>query len=124
MNFYNMPARRIDELEEQREYPRMNCVLKCTFKTSLLPVKDISSQGVIRNISGGGGLLINVTKGAFSSIDIGDPLELDFKIPSNGDSGIDVGTRARVVRKTTDGLGIKFRNVNQEYKRAIMHLVG
>lgn len=111
MDFSREPARRINEQVERRNYPRINCNLRCQYSIVLPPFKDISSSGIIKNISAGGIFVFSQGYG----IDVDDPVDLEF-----------MGIKAvgRVVRKDKVGFGIKFRDISNEDKNRIIKYVG
>lgn len=110
-DFSREPVRRINEQVERRNYPRINCNLRCQYSIVLPPFKDISSSGIIKNISACGVFLI-VDGG---QIDGDDPVDLEF---------MDIKAKGRIVRKDNGGFGIKFRDISNEDKDRIIKYVG
>lgn len=110
--------------EEKRAYPRMNCNFSCGYRTNIPSQNDFISYGFIRNVSGGGVFLYDAHAN-LDHIRVDDPIDLiiDFKSDTNN-SGTVLDTKGRVVRKTSDGVGIKFRNIKEEYKNLITQYVG
>lgn len=110
-DFSKEPIRRPNEFVERRTYPRINANFECRYSIKLHPFKEIISNGIIKDISAGGVLVVCRDDG----IEIGDPINLDF---------MDIKTEGRVVRKNRDGFGIKFRNINEEYRNKIIRYIG
>lgn len=112
------------EVEERRAYPRMNCNFQCRYRINIPPQEDFISYGSIKNISGGG-VFLHDTADKLELIQAGDPIDIiiDF-IPDTKRQEAIIDTKGRVVRKTRDGLGIKFRNIKDEFKDLIVQHVG
>lgn len=120
-----LPARDISEFREKREYPRINCGIKCSYRIDIPAIKEFRSDtGCIRNISAGGIFLTDKTEN-LSNISIADPIELDFGLGKL--QGIK--TDGRAVRKEENGVviygvGIKFRNIDKAQQNEIIRYVG
>lgn len=109
--FSREPARKPINFIEHRAYPRINCRIDCRYLANLT---NLSGSGVIKNISAGGVFFAAVS----DLIEIDDPVDLRFTI------GGQMDLNGRVVRKDNSGLGIKFRNISNEYKERIAEYVG
>lgn len=120
-----LPARKPEEFREKREYPRINCNIKCSYRIEIPAIKQFRSEtGCIRNISGGGIFLTDKAEN-LANITAGDPVELDFGLGQF--QGIK--TDGRVIRRDENGIiiygvGIKFRNINNECQNKIIEYVG
>jgi excisionase family DNA binding protein len=117
-HYYNWKAD--SDINERRAHPRLNCHIECRFSLNLPPNKNFTSDSLIKNISGNG-LLLYPLSDFLSKIDIGDPVELEFKLNLENNN---IRTDGRIVRKAVDGFGIKFRNMNKECQDSIIHFVG
>lgn len=118
-DFSTIASRRAEEYIERRDYPRINCYLNCAYRINIPFVKNISCQGIIRNVSVSGSLLSDIDKKILKDIDMDDPIELNF---TPGDKNII--TIGRIVRKTGEGFAVKFRNINEEYKNVLVGYIG
>lgn len=111
IDFSKEPIRTPLDFNEQRAYLRINTNLICRYSIDLLPFKIINSQGIIKNISAGGVLLICNN----NEIEIGDQINLEF---------MNIKTGGRIARRDRDGFGIKFRELQEEDKNKIIRYVG
>lgn len=109
------------KLVERREYPRMNCHVECNYSIDL-PEKGKIVKGTITNISGNGLLLCD--KYNIDNVNTEDPVRLEFQLNSNGGNKCIIESEGRVVRKKSDRFGIKFRNLNKQYKDLIIRFIG
>lgn len=121
-DFSYEPARRNTEFIERRTFPRINTNLISRYSVNLPPFKDFNTEGLIKNISANGVLLITKGEG-LDEIEIDDPIELDFNLISK-DKILNIKVTARVVRKVRNGLGIRFRSIKEEDRKAIIEFVG
>lgn len=118
------PARKPNnfiERTDRRLYPRINSNFDCLYSINLAPFKEISSNGIIKDLSAGGVFIYN---NELNKIDINDPVDLRFVLVSDNNQNIDIKTNGRIVRKTQNGLGIKFKNIDEELKNRIIEYVG
>lgn len=113
----------LERFKERMAYPRMNCNFNCKSKVNILGQKELClADGYIANISANGAFLIN--KHNLSQISIGDPIDIDFDLVSDVDGTThNIYVKGRVVRKAYDGVGIKFRHINEKYKNLINQFV-
>lgn len=118
IDFSKEPSRMPDDYTERRAYPRINCHIDCSLLVDL-PQNEEVMQGTITNISGNG-LLIK-GNGIQSSLE--DPVDIRFVIGVNGDSAL-IEAKGRVVRKTTNGFGVKFRNIDKDNQALLIKYVG
>lgn len=107
---------------KRRAYSRINSNFRCRYSVSLPPFREIDSEGIIKNISAGGSFLL-IQNRTIGEIEIDDPICLNFNLICE-DKTLNIEVKARVIRKSNDGLGIKFRAVNKEDREAIEELVG
>lgn len=107
------PADKAWPLNERRAYPRINTNFKCNYSIDLPPFKIIRCSGIIKNLSAGGVFCIIQDK-RIDEIEIDDPVDLNFIIENT-----EINAKGKVVRKTKDGLGIKFKNINKEMQNRI-----
>lgn len=121
-DFSKEPSRKPDNFVERRAYPRINTNLKCSYSLNLPPFKQINSEGIIKNISAVGVLLI-MKNGELKEIQIDDPVDMDF-ILSLDNQQININANGKVVRRTDEGVGIKFRNVSKEMQNRILEYAG
>ena len=112
-------SRRFNNSIECRSYPRINTNFKCQYSINLPPFKEINNKGIIKDISAGGIFLINQDNEK-NEIKINDPILMKFVLILDDDQNIDINAKGKVVRKTKDGLGIKFKNINKEAQNRIM----
>jgi len=105
---------------ERRAFPRLNCNILCSYRVLIPAIKDIHSNGSIRNISGNG-ILLSTSGDILSKINIGDPVELKFTLDLQNNN---IKTDARIVRKTIDGFAMKFRNMSRKHRDSIVRFVG
>lgn len=115
----SIPAERY---KERRSYPRMNCNFKCISRIDIQGRKDIQPvSGTITNISSGGVFIRDNNTG---EINIGDPIDINFDLVSDIDKTThNMYVKGRVVRKTYSGIGIKFRQIKEDYKELINKFV-
>lgn len=112
---------RADEPKERRNYPRMNCSIESYYSVDL-PEKNISvNKAVIKNICAGGLLLQDEYN--IDDIKLEDPVNLEFRIKTDNKETV-IKTNGRIVRKTDDKCGIKFRNIDKESQNLITQFVG
>lgn len=128
---------------ERRDSPRINCNLQCRYKIGIPSLKEFSSTGTIRNLSVSGIFLHSEPNPCvpplctwagrtqelgesddLSQIDVGDPINLDFCFVPESGARIGITVSGRVVRKVTDGLGIKFRGIDEKARDSITKYVG
>jgi len=123
VNVRQVTSRIKEEFAERRSYPRINCSFKCRYRKIIMPDSDFISYGSVSNISGGG-LFFNDDSGNLDNISIDDPLDfiIDF-MPDEGNQTV-IDAKARVVRKAKKCLGVKFRNIRDDYKNLIIKYVG
>lgn len=126
-DFSLAPLRKSMEFSEKRQYPRMNCSSRCSYRITISSIKEFQSDtGSIRNISGGGVFLYDKPEN-LSHISIMDPVELEFEI--QGKTGTKkIVTEGRAVREgecgtVINGLGIKFRNIDKVNQEEIINYV-
>lgn len=119
-DFSREPIRLSGEFRERRVYPRINTNFRCGYSINLPPLKEISSEGIIKNISAGGVFLINKDN---VEVDMDDPINLQFVL-TTPDKTAYINTEGRIVRKDGTGVGIKFRNLNEEIKDRIIQYIG
>lgn len=117
----NYPKVPSGETIERRAYPRINSNLYCQYSINLPPFKAVVDSGIIKNISIGGVFLI-LDNENFNDIDIDDPINLEFNIEDKEKSEIKI--KGKIVRKTTKGLGIKFRKLSDKNKNLIGNYIG
>lgn len=120
-DFRSIPARRVHEPTECREYQRINCDIDCSYSVNL-GRNNGKAKGKIMNISGGG-LFLQDERNA-EKIKINDPLNLEFELGHNGNKRDIIGLSGRVVRKTSVGFGVKFRNIKDYFREMIIQYVG
>lgn len=118
-DFSKEPARIPQEKVERRTHPRINCNFRCNYSVNLTPIKEITDEGIIKNLSAGGIYLINQDK----RIDLNDPVKVQFNLPTQEKTKT-IEAEGRVVRKDCNGVGVKFRNMNEEIKNKIIQYVG
>lgn len=99
------------ERSDRRSYPRINTNLKCCYSINLAPFKQINSEGIIKDLSAGGVFLFDKD----NEVNINDPVQMRFGF---GDA------TGKVVRKASDGVGIKFKNLKGEIKNRIVDYAG
>lgn len=115
------------DADEKRMFPRINCNIHCEYKIDIFNAKHFYSvTGNIRNISGGGVLLCD-NEDSLIQIDVDDPIELFFTIPSE-EGGLSISAQGRVVRKNgtkaiVHAIGIEFRNIDKYYQNEIINYV-
>lgn len=119
-DFLNQPAVKNTNLFERRDYPRINSNFDCRYLINLPPFKNIDGFGIVKNISAGGVFIL--TKTTADNIDINDPVSLNFNLNTE-DIQVGIRTKGRVVRKDTDGMGVKFRNMDEETKNRIIEYI-
>lgn len=121
-NFSKEPARIPNDFIERRLYPRINTNFNCQYSITLPPFKNINGEGIIKNISAGGVFLINRNNEIFK-INIDDPVDLDFNLDINSEI-INIDIKGKIVREDSNGIGIKFRNIDGETKNKIVQYAG
>lgn len=110
--------------EEGRAYPRINCNFQCGYRTNIPSRVDFISYGFIRNISGGG-VFMHDACANLDHIRVDDPIDLIIDFRSDTDNAVTIiDAKGRVVRKTSDGVGIKFRNIKEDHRNLIAQFVG
>lgn len=119
-NFSKEPIRIPDNFVERRAYPRINSNSKCQYSINLFPFRNINSMGIVKNLSAGGILFINLDEN-LSEIILGDPIILEFKLSSED---INIKTEGRIIRKDNSGISIKFRNMDENMKNKIVKYIG
>jgi len=112
---------------ERRSHPRLNCQLSASIR---VPEKLFLPQAVsISNLSQTGLLIVFTnhknSTGSVSFCRVGDPIEVRFSL-SQQDSKL-MNLSGRVIHQSVNGklrLGIKFRQMQQEYEKVIKDYVG
>lgn len=114
----------LERYKERRNYPRMNCDFKCESRMNISGQKDFGlTDGNITNISGGG-VFLRYQHKDLDRINIGDPVDINFDLLSDIDGILhNIDAKGRVVRKTCNGVGIKFRHIDDRYKDLITKFV-
>lgn len=107
---------------ERRAFPRINSSLNCRYSVNLAPFKDTNSEAIIKNLSAGGAALI-IQGEEINKIDTGDPIDLDFDLTRKRET-LNIKIEGRIVRKDGAGIGIKFRDIDEETKNKIIQYVG
>lgn len=117
------PAGDIRDITERRAFPRINCNIRCSYEVVIPLLKEFSSTSSIRNISGNG-IFLYALQDSLKTISVGDPVNLRFplNIESGENGNLDIS--GRVVRKTGEGIGIKFKDVSKSYQDLIIKYVG
>lgn len=103
---------------ERRAYPRMNCHIEGNYAVDL-PKKDKSVKSIITNISGNGLLIYDMSN--INNVNVEDPVKLNFQLGQNGNA---IELEGRIVRKTNESFGVKFRNINKDCENLIINYVG
>ena len=119
------PSRKPDDFtkrSDQRSHPRINSNFSCRYSISLPPYKEISNEGIVKNLSAGG-IFLDSQQEQIKGIKISDPIDLDFSL-INKDKKIDINTGGRIVRKDANGVGVKFTNMDQETRNKIIKYIG
>lgn len=114
----------LNEFTERRVYPRMNCNFQCKSSIHIEGLKEIcEGECTVANVSAGGVYLKNIGC-CLEKTDIGDPIDMDFSLVSDIDETThDIHAKGRVVRKTYEGIGVKFRHIKDEYKDIITDFI-
>lgn len=115
----------LEKYQERRAYPRMNCNFICKSKINIQEMKDFClSDGHITNISAGGVFLSIDSSCCRDLLSIGDPIDIDFDLVSDLDGSIhNMHAKGRIVRKAHNGVGIKFRHIDERGKELIVQYV-
>lgn len=124
-DFSREPARVPEDFYEcpdRRAYPRINTNFRCRYFVNLLPFKNIENEGIIKNMSAGGVLVIN-QGGKMERIGVNDPIDLDFNFLTT-DEAVNIKAKGRIVRINKSEIGIHFRNITEEDKDRIIQYVG
>lgn len=112
----------LEKFRERRAYPRMNCNFECKSKVNLQRQELPLSDGYITNISGNGAFLLNTSN--LNQISVEDPINVNFDLVSDVDgTAHNVCAKGRIVRKTYNGVGLKFRQIDDKYKNLITRFV-
>lgn len=101
--------------QERRAYPRINSNFDCNYSVNLLPFSDIQNKGFIRNLSAGGVLLY--AEEGLGKINVDDPIDLSFSLEKL--NLLNINVTGKVVRKTNDSVGIKFKSIDREARKRI-----
>lgn len=109
--------------QDRRKYPRINTDLNCRTSIDLKQIKYIKVEGIIRNLSVGGGLIVTQTD-KVGRVDPDDPVELQFILPLGDGKARNIIVNGRVLRKTENGVAVKFRQINNNIRSAIKKYVG
>lgn len=121
-DFSREPVKIKDNFVEYRNHSRINTNFECYYLINLSPFKHIDNEGIIKNISAGGVLLITQNE-TMDKIELGDPIDLDFNLKKKTEI-INIKTEGRIIRKNTNGIGIKFRDIDEETRNKIIQYVG
>lgn len=108
---------------ERRIYPRVNTNLRCRYSISLQPFKNIEDIGIVKNI-GGGGIFLFIEDNRIDKVCVGDPIDLVFVLPPDIEKDLGIYTQGKIVRKEESGVGIRFKNINEESKNRIVEYAG
>lgn len=117
------PLQKSTAILERRYCPRINCNLRCQYKIDIPFLKEFSSVGDIRDISGNG-IFLYCKPDAISQLEIDDPINLDFYLTLEKGEMIKMAASGRIVRKVSDGAGVKFRTIDKGLKDLILKFVG
>lgn len=123
--FSKKPARSsgsIVERSDRRSCQRINSNFLCRYRINLIPYKNIIDNGIIKNISACGAFL-DVQDKRINNIEIDDPVVLTFNI-NNKSKIINIETEGKIVRKNEKGLGVVFRNMDDETRNRMIKYVG
>lgn len=110
-NFSREPERIYGEFIERRAYSRINSDFICRYSVNHEPIRKAEGAGEVKNISAGGVFVIGQD----------DKVE---NIYIDDGERINIHTKGRVVRKTDNGMGIKFRRISKNYQDEIARYVG
>lgn len=110
-------------ITEKRTFPRINCNIRCLYEVVIPELKELSSTGSIRNISGNGVFLYGL-QGNLENIFAGDPISLKFELNTKSGKRINLNVPGRVVRKVNEGIGIKFRDIDKYYRDLLIRYAG
>lgn len=120
--FSNEPVRKPNDFTKKRAYSRINSNFKCRYAINLPPFKEINNEGIIKNLSAGGAFLTSQNN-VINGVEISDPIDMNFNLISNNKT-ILIKIEGRIIRKNNTGVGIKFRNMNEETKNRIIQYIG
>lgn len=107
------------KLVERRAYPRINCNFPCQYTINLLPFRNISSEGIVKDLCAEGIFLIGQNED-INKIEINDPIDLQFFLFLNNDQKVNVKAKCKVLRKTQDGFGVRFKEIENGIQNIIM----
>jgi len=106
-----------------RRDDRINTNLNCRYSINMTPFKNVSGEGILKNLSIGGVFLCGQGE-EVNKVDVDDPVDLCFVLTPDEDGTGDVTVKARVLRKTENGIAVKFRHVDKKTKESITEYVG
>ena len=85
-----------------REHPRKTCMISVDYDTD-----DYSNRKTIQNLSASGAYIL-----AGESFTVGQDITLWFSIDQDKENSVKIP--AKVVRRDTNGIGVKFENLTRE----------
>lgn len=115
----------LERFKERRAYPRINCNFKCKSEVNIEGIKDFwITDSYIANISAGGVFMHFCDKNNMNLINLGDPIDVNFDLASDLDGTVNnIHAKGRIVRKAYEGVGIKFRHIDDRHKNVIVDYV-
>lgn len=98
---------------ERRAYPRINSNFTCHYSVNLQPFRFVSNVGIIQNLSTSG-ILLFLNNGDSNVVRVDDPIHLDFLLILDNKEELKINLTGKIIRKSQNGLGIKFKKINKE----------
>lgn len=123
IDFSKEPTRIPNNFIERRAYPRINSNFRCQYSINLPPFRELSNEGIVKDVSAGGIFLFNQSN-KIDEIKAGDPIDLNFVLIFDNEKRLNINIKGKIIRKSPDGAGIKFKRINKETQNKIIEYAG